>query len=149
MLLTYAVDQILYWHRFNFFVQEIIVRSNQLLLNFFCSFFQGNGCLHCKHTYIYIEVCHILSLSHKNHLLAFAWMNFFLLLFKFDFTRKHGYIVSYTWIPFSGVVIADGVLQNRDHFERHGILFYLTSEISVLYFNVASWILVIPSPVFS
>jgi hypothetical protein len=33
---------------------------------------------------------------------------------------------SYIWILFSGVVIADGVLQDNIHFERHGMHFHIS-----------------------
>lgn len=37
------------------------------------------------------------------------------------------------WIPLSGVVIADGVLQNNGHFERHGIHLHVSVEVYSLY----------------
>lgn len=44
------------------------------------------------------------------------------LLLLWSYASKwHSCKVSHMRIPFSGVVIADGVLQNKAHFERHGM----------------------------
>lgn len=95
-----------------------------LLCSYSCT--QGNGCLHCKYTYFYTEVLAALLYTWGKNFLWFCCLcplvqlvwttSCFDLILHNDSCK-----VSHMWIPFSGVVIADGVLQNNGHFERHGM----------------------------
>jgi len=93
---------------------------------FACSFscIQGNGCLHCKHTYFYTEVLASLLYMSEKHCLIFLFMSSWskLLVFFIYILNNNTAVVNFSPVnSFSGVVIADGVLQNNVHFERHGM----------------------------